>query len=383
MIRSTSPAPRLRLLAGLAALAVVTTACGGDDDPTSAPTTATSSATGTASATGTPSTTADAGKKTKVALITKTNDNPFFIAMAQGAKEAGEKSGVEVTLAAGKEDGDEEGQITAIQNAVSAGVNGILITPNGPGVNNAIKKARDGGVFVIALDTIPDPADVVDITFATDNYKAGQLIGQWAAKQMNGEKAVIALIDLFDDKVVSVDYNRDQGFLNGMGIELKDPKKNGDEAKTGKYSGGDYEIVCNEAAQGNADGGRTAMENCLSKNKNINLVYTLNEPTADGAYKALQQAGGKALIVSVDGGCNPGMKLVKSGVIGATSQQYPVRMASLGVEAIDKLVKTGEKPTVTSGLDFFDTGVELVTDKPVDGIKSLTSDEGTKVCWGK
>ena len=150
---------------------------------------------------------------------------------------------------------------------------------------------------MIALDTPPDPADTVDITFATDNFKAGTLIGKWAAAQLAGKDATIALLDLFNDKVVSVDYNRDQGFLTGMGIDAKDKTKNGDEDKTGKYTGGkggNYTIVCNEPTQGAQDGGKTAMENCLTKNPNINLVYTINEPAAAGAAEALKAAGNKA-----------------------------------------------------------------------------------------
>ena len=135
---------------------------------------------------------------------------------------------------------------------------------------------------VIALDTPTDPPDTVDITFATDNRAAGNLIGKYAAAKLNGQKAVIALLDIFDDKVVSVDYNRDQGFLEGMGIGIGDPKKNGDEPKTGTYSGGDYEIVGNVATGANEEGGQTGMENLLAKNKDINVIYTINEPTAAG-----------------------------------------------------------------------------------------------------
>ncbi len=271
----------------------------------------------------------------------------------------------------------------AIENAISAGDKGILITPNGPGVNASIKKARDAGLFVIALDTPPDPADTVDITFATDNFKAGELIGQWANKQLAGKKATIALLDLFNDKVVSVDYNRDQGFLTGMGIDTKDKKKNADEDKTGKYAGGDYAIACNEPTQGTEDGGRTAMENCLTNTPDINVVYTINEPAAVGAYNALKAAGKEkdVLVVSVDGGC-AGVKSVKDGIIGATSQQYPLKMATLGMEAIAKIANGGEKPKTSDGLDFFDTGVALVTDKKADGVESISSDEGSKICWG-
>jgi ABC-type sugar transport system substrate-binding protein len=324
-----------------------------------------------------------AGGAIGVTLITKTSTNPFFVAMAKGAKESADKLGITLTSAAGKEDGDTASQITAIENAISKGDKGILITPSGPDVNPAIKKARDAGLFVIALDTPPDPADTVDITFATDNFEAGKLIGQWTAAQLAGKSATIALLDLFSDKIVSVDYNRDQGFLTGMGIDTKDPKKNGDEAKTGTYTGGTYEIACNLPTQGAEDGGQTAMENCLSKNPNINVVYTINEPAANGANKALTAAGKTSgiLIVSVDGGC-AGVALVKSGVIGATSQQYPLKMASLGVQAIYDLATSGKKPAVTEGLDFYNTGVALVTDKAAAGVTSISSDDAAKICWG-
>lgn len=322
------------------------------------------------------------GKQVAVSLITKDSTNPFFVAMQEGAKKAASTEGVKLTIAAGKADGDEAGQVQAIENAIARGDKGILITPNGPGVNPAIKKARDAGLYVIALDTPPDPADTVDITFATDNFKAGELIGKWTAGQLAGKPAVIALLDLFNDKIVSVDYNRDQGFLTGMGIPTGDRKKNGDEPKTGNYSGGTYQIACNEPTGGAEDGGRTAMENCLSKNPNVNVVYTINEPSAVGARKALQAAGRQDVtIVSVDGGCN-GVQQVKDGVIGATSQQYPLKMAELGVQAIKKIATGGEKPKTSDGLSFFDTGVALVTDKAVPGVDSIDTATGAQRCWG-
>src|SRR5690349_16180164 len=314
-----------------------------------------------------------------VTLITKNSSNPFFVTMQEGAKKAGKADGVKITTAAGKEDGDEQTQIAAIEDAIARGDQGILITPNGPGVNPAIEKARDQGLYVIALDTPPDPADTVDITFATDNFKAGELIGEWTKAQLKGEKATIAMLDLFNDKIISVDYDRDQGFLTGMGIDTKDKTKNGDEDATGAYSGGNYTIVCNEPSQGNQDGGKTAMESCLAKNPDINVVYTINEPAAAGASSALQAAGNSgALIVSVDGGCD-GVANVTSGVIGATSQQYPVRMAQLGVDAITTIARGGQAPSVTAGLDFYDTGVTLVTDRPATGVDSITSTEGAEI----
>jgi ABC-type sugar transport system substrate-binding protein len=364
---------RLGGLSAVATAAILLTACSSGGTPAGTAPGASGGAPASGGATG----------AIGVTLITKTATNPFFVAMAKGAKESADKLGMTLTTAAGKEDGDTATQITAIENAVSKGDKGILITPSGPDVNPAIKKARAAGVFVIALDTPPDPADTVDITFATDNLLAGQLIGKWTAAQLAGKPATIALLDLFSDKVVSVDYNRDQGFLGGMGIAVNDPKKNGDEAPTGNYSGGTYTIVCNLPTNGAEDGGQTAMENCLSKNPAVNVVYTINEPAANGANKALTAAGKATgvLIVSVDGGC-AGVGLVKSGVIGATSQQYPLKMASLGVQAIYDLATKGTKPVVTSGLDFYNTGVALVTDKAATGVDSISSDDGAKICWG-
>ncbi|GAA3566939.1 sugar ABC transporter substrate-binding protein [Microlunatus spumicola] len=325
-------------------------------------------------------------KPVSVTLITKDSINPFWIAMQNGAKQASESNNVKLTIAAGKEDGDEAGQVEAIEAAVTRGDQGILITPNGPGINTAINNARQQGLYVIALDTPPDPADTVDITFATDNFKAGEAIGKWTAAQLDGKKATIALLDAFNDKVISVDYNRDQGFLTGMGIDVKDPKKNGDEDKTGSYTGGkggEYQIVCNEPTKGAQDGGKSAMEACLSKSSDINVVYTLNEPGAAGAADALKAANKTGtLIVSVDGGCQ-GVENVQNGTIGATSQQYPLKMAQLGVEAIAKIARGGEKPAVTPGLDFYDTGVKLVTDKKVDGLDSIDTTEGLSLCWGE
>jgi fructose transport system substrate-binding protein len=320
--------------------------------------------------------------KVAVSLITKDQSNPFFVAMIKGATAKAESLGVDLTVSSGKDESDYAGQISAIENAISAKHAGILIVPVSTEVNAAITKARDAGLFVIALDTPPDPASIVDITFATDNCEAGRLIGQWTAKKLAGKKATIALLDIFDDRIVSVDYCRDNGFLEGMGIDVKDPKVMGDEAKTGKYSGGDYEIVGNVATGANEEGGRTGLEKLLAKNKKINVVYTINEPTAIGACAAAAAAGVKIdAMVSVDGG-GAGIGAVKSGCINATSQQYPLLMADLGVQAIYDIVKNGTKPAVSEGLDFFNTGVKLITDDPQEGVPSETTEYGLANAWG-
>ena len=252
----------------------------------------------------------------------------------------------------------------------------MLTASDTAGIVPSVQQARDAGVLVIALDTPLEPIDAADATFATDNFLAGELIGKWAAASL-GDAAKDAKIGMLDLAVSqpSVGVLRDQGFMQGFGIDIADPGKWGDET--------DPRIVGHDVTAGNEEGGRRAMENLLQKDPNINVVYTINEPAAAGAYEALKAVGreGEVLIVSVDGGC-PGVQNVKDGVIGATSQQYPLLMASLGIEAIANWAKDGSKPANTPGKDFFDTGVALVTDKPVSRVESIDTKEGTDKCWG-
>ncbi|CUX28607.1 MULTISPECIES: sugar ABC transporter substrate-binding protein [Rhizobium/Agrobacterium group] len=314
---------------------------------------------------------------TSVCLITKTDTNPFFVKMKEGATAKAKELGVTLKSYAGKIDGDSESQVAAIETCIADGAKGILITASDTkGIVPAVQKARDAGLLVIALDTPLEPVDAADSTFATDNLLAGELIGKWAAGTL-GDKAKdakIAFLNLTPSQP-TVDVLRNQGFMKGFGIDVKDINKIGDED--------DKRIVGHDVTNGNEEGGRSAMENLLQKDPTINVVHTINEPAAAGAYEALKAVGREkdVLIVSVDGGC-PGVKNVAEGVIGATSQQYPLLMAALGVEAVKKFADTGEKPKPTAGKSFVDTGVTLVTDKPVKGLDSIDTKEGLNKCWG-
>lgn len=317
------------------------------------------------------------GQEIIVGLITKTDTNPFFVMMRNGAESVAAELGVELRTFAGAYDGDNEAQIEAIESLIAAGANGILITPSDTaGIVPSVQRAREAGLLVIALDTPLDPIDAADATFATDNFLAGELIGQWAAATM-GDDAANARIGLLDlsEAQVTVDVLRDQGFLQGFGIDIGNPNMIGDED--------DPRIVGHDITGGAEEGGRTAMENLLQRDPGINVVYTINEPAAAGAYEALDSFGlaDNVLLVSVDGGC-PGVQNVAEGIIGATSMQFPLLMASMGVEAVVEHANNGTIPANTEGLDFFNTGVMLVTDQPVDGIPSITSEEGMERCWG-
>nr|WP_247660985.1 sugar ABC transporter substrate-binding protein [Ideonella alba] len=304
-----------------------------------------------------------------IGLITKTETNPFFVKMKEGAAEEAKKLGAKLLTGAGKTDGDNAGQVTAMENMIAAGAKTILITPSdSKAIIPAIKKARDKGVLVIALDSPTDPVDGTDALFATDNYKAGVLIGQYAKASLAGKPAKIVTLDLFPGHPVGA--QRHNGFLQGLGLQSFDAKNN-ELAKPA-------EVACMADSFGDQAKGQTAMENCLQKAPDVNVVYTINEPAAAGAYNALKKAGKdkNVLIVSVDGGCQ-GIKDVGAGKIAATSQQYPLKMASMGVAAGVEYAKSGKKPS-----GYTDTGVTLIAAKAVAGVDSKDVKTGTDLCWG-
>ena len=306
-----------------------------------------------------------------VGLITKTETNPFFVKMREGAQAKADELGLELMTAAGSFDGDNEAQVTAIENMVNAGAQGILLVPSdSKAIIPSVERAREAGVVVIALDTPTDPQDATDALFATDNFKAGLLIGEYAKAKMGDTTPVIATLDL--NPGITVGVLRHNGFLAGYGLSDVDATQVSESVTT-------PEVVCSQDTQGDQTKGQTAMENCLTSNPDINLVYTINEPAAFGAATAIRNAGlqDQVTIVSVDGGCE-GVRGVQDGQIAATSQQYPLEMASLGIEALANYIETGEKPS-----GYVDTGVTLITDAPVEGVESEDSTFGLENCWGE
>src|SRR3954465_10309506 len=340
------PYGRVAALSAVAALGIGVVACGSDD----------SGGGGGGSS--------DKNKEVTIGLITKTESNPFFVKMKEGAQAQAKKDNVKLLTASGKSDTDNASQVTAMENMTTQGAKVILDVPaDSKAIVPAIKKARDQGVTVITLDTPTEPQSAADALFATDNLKAGELIGQYAkakAKEM-GIKPKIAMLDLAPG--ISVGQLRHDGFLKGFGIKEGDPQ-----------------IVGAAPTLGDRAKGQAAMETLLQKDPGINVIYSINEPSGFGGANALKAAGKNPkdfILVSVDGGCEAIAKGIKPGIIDATSQQYPLKMAALGVEKGAAAARGGPKPS-----GYVDTGVNLITDEPVKGVNSKDAAYGEENCWG-
>lgn len=304
-----------------------------------------------------------------IGLITKTSTNPFFVKMREGAEAAAKVAGARLLTGSGRSDGDNAGQVTAMENMVAAGARVILITvSDAKAIVPSIRKARARGVLVIALDSPTDPMDATDAFLGTDNYQAGMLIGRYARAALGARPARIVTLDLLPGHPVGA--QRHNGFLAGMGLVAP--------AASANTLGKPDEVVCMADSYGDQAKGQTGMENCLQRIPDVTVVYTVNEPSAAGAARALKVAGKDktVILVTVDGGCQ-GVRDVAAGAIAATAQQYPVRMAELGVQAGVKFVKTGKKPS-----GYTDTGVALIAARSVKGVESRDVQAGLASCFG-
>lgn len=297
-------------------------------------------------------------------LITKQQDNPYWHTMTAVAQETAGKDHVNLLVASGSSDVDVEAQRAALASMVRQGASGILLAPNSSsGLNEAIEEARAAGVTVIALDTPVVPADVVNATYATDNERAGRVVGAYAAAKVRqlGLTPKVALLNLAPG--IASGEARREGFLAGFGIAAGSPQ-----------------IVAEFDTEGNRERGRAAMAQAWSEHPDITVVYTVNEPAALGALDALRAAGAdlaRVVVVSIDGGCSVVRSVLRGGDLDATAMQFPQNMAREGVSTLAAAARGGPVPSGS-----LDTGVELVTGDPAPGVPSRDVPFAVRTCWG-
>ncbi|MCW5251809.1 substrate-binding domain-containing protein [Streptomyces sp. SHP 1-2] len=301
---------------------------------------------------------ADSDGKPTIGVVALNLSNPFFGTLEKATEDAAKAKGWKVMKAEAKTPGDSATQVTAIENMIANKVKAIVVTPaSATALNGVLQRAKDQGILVLAVNAPLSPESVADATFATDNVAAGKLIGQWA-KASSPAKPRVAMLDFDLSDAPAAD--RHEGFLAGYGISKS-------------------ALAGSALTKGTEDTGQQEMENLLSAHPDINVVYTINEPAARGAHTAIRNKGlsGKTVLVSVDGACS-GVQDVKKGVIGATAMQFPDRMGEKAVEAVAAFLEDGTKPK--GGV--IDSGTALITDRPVEGLPSETSEWGLEHCWG-
>jgi ribose transport system substrate-binding protein len=280
--------------------------------------------------------------KPRVALVLKTLNNPFFIDMQRGAEEAARRLDVDLVVQAAERETDVEKQMQIIENLIQARVGALAITPSGSReVVPAVGKANEAGIPVVIVDTRLDAKAAADAGVRTasfvgsDNYRGGQIIGEFLVKASGGHARVAILEgipghDTGDQRV--------RGFRDAV------------------QGNSHVQIVASQTANWERDQGFTVFQNMLQANPSIDTVFACNDMMALGAIEAIRSAGrtGKIRVLGFDA-VQDARKAIEAGTMSATVAQFPDEMGRVAVESAVKALK-GEQVPPESGVR-----IELVT----------------------
>ena len=280
----------------------------------------------------------------RVALVLKTLNNPFFIDMQRGAEDAARRLDVDLVVQAAERETDVDKQMQIIENLIQARVGALAITPSGSReVVPAVAKANEAGIPVVIVDTRLDGKAATDAGVKTasfvgsDNYRGGQIIGEYLVKVSSGNAKVAILEGI---------PGHDTGDQRVRGFR--------DAVKATPA----VQIVASQTANWERDQGFTVFQNMLQANPTIDTVFACNDMMALGAIEAIRSAGktGKIRVLGFDA-VEDGRKAVASGAMAATVAQFPDEMGRVAVESAIKALRKESVPPETS------VRIELVTNQ--------------------
>lgn len=257
-----------------------------------------------------------AGNKTTtggtIGLSISTQNNPFFVTLAEGAKGAAEKAGVELTVVDAGDDATK--QVSDIEDLVSKNVSVLIVNPvDSDAVSGAVQAAVDAGVRVISVDRVVNDVEI-DCQIASDNVAGAEMATQYIV-DMLGEGTKVA--ELQGTSGASAAIDRGIGFHN-----IADEK---------------MEVVASQTANFDRTEGMSVMENMLQANGDIQAVFAANDEMALGAVEAISGAGKDILVVGFDA-TDDAVEAIKAGRMAATVAQQPALIGSTAVENAVKLI---------------------------------------------
>jgi simple sugar transport system substrate-binding protein len=273
----------------------------------------------------------------KLGFITKFPVDFYFLLVNASKKWDKATAGASVIYASGKSGTDDAGEIAAIQNMVAQGVKGIAITPTSPAVSAALDKAIKAGVKVVLMDNDIPAWKKKSSVVATNNFKGGQLAGQYLAKHL---KAGDTLGVLEGNPANPALVQRVTGMLSGLGAmksKIKVVSK--------------LETDCDQTK------GATAAQTILTANPSLTAMYSACGPPALGAIQSIKNAGikpGGIILVGFDASTDE-VKAIKAGTENGSVAQFPAKIGDLGIKTLWAAV---QGKTVPKNVD---TGTALVT----------------------
>jgi len=264
--------------------------------------------------------------KPTVALVLKTLNNPFFIDMEKGARQAAQKQGVRLLVQAPERELDVEKQMQIIETLIQSRVSALCVTPSGSKeIVPAIVKANAAAIPVIVVDTRVEPQTLqeaggtVAAFIGSDNFEGGRLAGEYLKKTL-GQKGKVAI-------------------LEGIpGHETGDSRLKG--FKQALASSPQIQIVSSQTANWERDQGYNVFQNILQSHPDVQALFACSDLMALGAIEAIASAGktGKIVVVGFDA-LPEARDAIQKGMMEATIAQSPMQMGALAIETAYRLLK--------------------------------------------
>ncbi|HGN0352767.1 TPA: ribose ABC transporter substrate-binding protein RbsB [Proteus mirabilis] len=276
---------------------------------------------------------ANALAKESIALVISTLNNPFFVTMKDSAQKEADKLGYDLVVLDSMDNPAKE--LANVQDLTVKGTRLMLINPtDSDAVGNAVLMANKAKIPVVTLDRVANKGEVVSHV-ASDNRLGGKMAGDYIAEKVGNDAKVIQLEGIAG---TSASRERGEGFKQAV-----DAHK--------------LNILASQPADFDRTKGLNVMQNLLTANPSVQVVFAQNDEMALGALRALQTAGRTDVLVVGFDGTNDGIKAVNRGVLGATIAQRPDQIGIIGIQTADKILK-GEKVDPTIPVEL-----ELVTQK--------------------
>ncbi|WP_348944965.1 ribose ABC transporter substrate-binding protein RbsB [Chitinibacter sp. FCG-7] len=259
---------------------------------------------------------APASAQLSVGLAISTQNNPFFVALRDGAAAEATTQGVKLITVDAQDDSAK--QISNIEDLIQKKVQVILINPtDSDAVAGAVNEALKAGIKVVSLDRSVNGAQV-NAHIASDNIAGGKMAAEFLLEKIGGKGSIVELEGIPGS---SAARERGQGFHSVV---------------DGKA---DLKLVAKQAADFDRAKGLSVMENILQGNKDVKGVFAHNDEMALGALKAIEAAGLKNVVVVGFDATTDAVNAVKAGQLAATVQQKPELIGKMGVETAIKLSK--------------------------------------------
>lgn len=253
------------------------------------------------------------GASGAIGLSISTQNNPFFVTLAEGAKKAAKQAGVPLTVVDASDDATK--QVSDIEDLVSKNVSVLIVNPvDSNAVTGAVEAAIAKGVRVISVDRVVNGVDI-DCQIASDNVAGAELATQYIVDTL-GENVKTA--ELVGTSGASAAIDRSQGFHNIADKKLK--------------------VVASQTADFDRTQGMTVMENMIQADSSIQAVFAGNDEMALGAVEAISGAKKDVLVVGFDA-TDDAIEAIRQGRMGATIAQQPDLIGSTAVENAIRLTK--------------------------------------------